>query len=252
MTYVLAIGDRAYSSWSLRGWLAFARFGIPVTVRIGRLYSPDIRAMLAQEFGGARTVPALRIEGEGPPAVLWDTLAIAETLAERHPETALWPAPLPARAMARTLAAEMHSSFTALRSACPMNLRRSYRGFAPSEARAGRSRPDRGALGAGAGSARPGGTLALRRLLAGRRLLRAGRGTGRHLRPADGEGGDGLRRRPPRRPRLPRLAERRGSPIPSCRSTTTSTCPSGPGPAPPERSAPSPGAAPRSSRGRRP
>ena len=133
MTYVLAIGDRAYSSWSLRGWLAFARFGIPVTVRVGRLYSPDIRATLAQEFGGAETVPALRIEGEGSPAVLWDTLAIAETLAERHPETALWPAPLPARAMARTLAAEMHSSFSALRSACPMNLRRSYRGFVPGE-----------------------------------------------------------------------------------------------------------------------
>ena len=119
--------------------------------------------------------------------MLWDTLAIAETLAERHPETALWPAPLPARAMARTLAAEMHSSFTALRSACPMNLRRSYRGFAPGEGvQADLARIE--ALWALARAAHgAGGTLALRRLLAGRRLLRAGRGPGRHLRPADGE-----------------------------------------------------------------
>jgi glutathione S-transferase len=102
-------------------------------VRLGRLYSPEILAMLSGEFGGARTVPALKIDGRED-AVLWDTLAIAETLAERHPESGLWPERLPARALARALAAEMHSNFTALRSACPMNLRRSYAGFAPSDA----------------------------------------------------------------------------------------------------------------------
>jgi glutathione S-transferase len=133
MAYVLAIGDRAYSSWSLRGWLAFAKFGLPVTVRLGRLYSPEIVRMLEEEFGGARTVPALRIEEAGGGAV-WDTLAIAETLAERHPERGLWPERAAARRLARALAAEMHSSFAALRGACPMNLRRAYVGFAPGEA----------------------------------------------------------------------------------------------------------------------
>jgi glutathione S-transferase len=132
MAYILAIGDRAYSSWSLRGWLAFEKFGIPVTVRPGRLYSPELVAMLSEEFGGARTVPALRIEAEG--SAFWDTLAIAETLAERHPERGLWPEPPASRTLARALAAEMHSGFAALRTACPMNLRRAYVGFAPDAA----------------------------------------------------------------------------------------------------------------------
>ncbi len=133
VSYLLAIGDRSYSSWSLRGWLTFAKFAIPVTVREGRLYSPEIREMLARDFGGARTVPALRIE-ERKAVAIWDTLAIAETVAERHPEAGLWPADPTVRARARTLAAEMHSGFSALRDACPMNLRRCYVGFAPSDA----------------------------------------------------------------------------------------------------------------------
>ena len=81
MTYTLAIGARAYSSWSLRGWLAFAAFGLPVETVTAGLDTADFEADLAP-FAPARTVPALRIEGVG---TLWDTLAIAETLAERHP-----------------------------------------------------------------------------------------------------------------------------------------------------------------------
>jgi glutathione S-transferase len=134
MAYVLAIGDRAYSSWSLRGWLPFAAFAIPVTLRFCRLYTPEFSATLAEGFGPARTVPALRIEDRAGDLVLWDSLAIAETLAERHPDLPLWPEPPAARAMARALAAEMHGGFTALRTACPMNLRRSYAGFAPDAA----------------------------------------------------------------------------------------------------------------------
>lgn len=131
MTYVLAIGDRAYSSWSLRGWLPFAKFDIPVATRFLRLYSPELPAALAAEFGGARTVPALLVPREGAPAVpVWDSLAIAETLAERHPEERLWPEDPAARALARSIVAEMHASFSALRTACPMNLRRAYEGFA--------------------------------------------------------------------------------------------------------------------------
>jgi glutathione S-transferase len=133
MTCVLAIGDRSYSSWSLRAWLTFARFGLPVTVRQARMYTPEFPAMLAG-FGAARTVPGRRFEADGREVVLWDTLAIAETLAERHPEARLWPADPAARGLARSLVAEMHSGFGALRGACAMNLRRAYAGFVPDEA----------------------------------------------------------------------------------------------------------------------
>lgn len=127
MGYQLAIGDRSYSSWSLRGWLLFARTGIPVTVLTGRLYSPEFNDLLSQ-FAPARLVPALRLP-DG--TIIGETLAIAETLAERHPEVGLWPADPAARAVARWLAAEMHSGFSALRSHCPMNLRVSYVDCAP-------------------------------------------------------------------------------------------------------------------------
>lgn len=120
--YHLAIGDRTYSSWSLRGWLLFEKFGLPVSVQTGRLYDPDFQRLLA-EFAPARTVPAMRVP-EG--WVVPDTLAILETLAERHPDAGHWPEDAEARAMARWLVAEMHSGFGALRGACPMNLAKSY------------------------------------------------------------------------------------------------------------------------------
>ncbi|WP_413872316.1 glutathione S-transferase N-terminal domain-containing protein [Albidovulum sp.] len=127
MTYDLAIGDRSYSSWSLRGWLLFEKFGLPVRCHSGVLYTNDFARLLA-EFPPARLVPAMRTpEGE----VVGDTLAIAETLAERHPGAGLWPEDPAARAMARWMAAEMHSGFTALRGDCPMNLRVSYQDAAP-------------------------------------------------------------------------------------------------------------------------
>ncbi|MBP7243001.1 glutathione S-transferase [Amaricoccus sp.] len=125
MTYLLAIGERAYSSWSLRGWLAFAAFGVEVETVLAPMDDPRFAETLAG-FAPARTVPALRIEGVG---VIWDTLAIAETLVERHPEVAFWPADPARRGLARALAAEMHSGFAALRGACPMDLRCAYAGF---------------------------------------------------------------------------------------------------------------------------
>lgn len=131
--YTLAIADRAYSSWSLRGWLMFACFGLPVKLETGRLYSPELPALLLR-YGVARTVPALRIDEDGGErVVVWDSLAIAETLAERHPEAGHWPADRGARGLARSIVAEMHAGFRALREACPMNLRRAYVGFEPSE-----------------------------------------------------------------------------------------------------------------------
>lgn len=130
MTYDLILGDRAYSSWSLRGWLLFERFGIPAKTRFVDFSSEDVAAQLS-EFAPARTVPTMRTP-EG--AVVSDSLAIAEELASRHPETGLWPKDAKARAIARTLTAEMHSGFAALRGACPMNLRVAYTSYLPDEA----------------------------------------------------------------------------------------------------------------------
>lgn len=122
MTYDLVIGDRAYSSWSLRGWLLFDAFGIPVKTHRARLYTDELPEMLKDYFPG-KTAPTMRTP-DG--VVVPETIAIAEELASRHPEAGLWPADPKARAVARVLAAEMHAGFVALRSHCPMNLRVSY------------------------------------------------------------------------------------------------------------------------------
>jgi glutathione S-transferase len=122
MTYDLAIGDRAYSSWSLRGWLLFEAFGLPVNIHHARLYTDDLPRLL-ERFAPARTVPALRLPDGG---VVLESLAIAEELASRHPDAGHWPTAPRTRAVARSLAAEMHAGFSALREHCPMNLRVSY------------------------------------------------------------------------------------------------------------------------------
>lgn len=122
MTYDLVIGDRAYSSWSLRGWLLFDAFGIPVHTISARLYTDELANVL-KDFFPAKTAPTMRTP-EG--TVVPETIAIAEELATRHPQAGLWPEDPQARATARVLAAEMHAGFTALRSHCPMNLRVSF------------------------------------------------------------------------------------------------------------------------------
>ena len=130
MDYILAIGQRTYSSWSLRGWLLFSAFDIPHKTVLAQMYSPKFRELLDAEFAPARTVPALKA-GEGD--VIWDTLAIAETLHERHPDARIWPEDPSARAFARSLAAEMHSGFSALRGVCPMNMEHQWQGFVADE-----------------------------------------------------------------------------------------------------------------------
>lgn len=130
MTYDLFIGDRAFSSWSLRGWLMFEKFGLPVRTHLVGLYDGTMQADLA-ELAPARLVPVMR-DADG--VVVGDTLAMAETLAERHPEAGLWPADAAARALARWMVAEMHSGFGALRGDCPMQLLHRVEGFVPSEA----------------------------------------------------------------------------------------------------------------------
>lgn len=130
MTYDLFIGDRMFSSWSLRGWLMLAGFGLPVRTHPVGLYSGTMARDLAV-LAPARLVPALRTP-EG--IVIGETLAIAETLAERHPEAGLWPRDAAARATARWLCAEMVAGFGALRGTCPMQLMRCYQGFQPADA----------------------------------------------------------------------------------------------------------------------
>ncbi|PZX18399.1 glutathione S-transferase [Palleronia aestuarii] len=130
MTYDLHLGDRAYSSWSLRAWLVVERFGIAHRTHLAGLYQD---ASLAHQIGEppARTVPTL-VTPEG--AVICDSLAIAEELANRHPDLGLWPADPKLRATARSLTGEMHSDFPALRRDCPMNLRRAWAGYVPDDA----------------------------------------------------------------------------------------------------------------------
>lgn len=127
MTYDLVIGDRAYSSWSLRGWLLFDAFGIGVKTVSARLYTDELPTLLKQ-FHPGKTAPTMRTP-DG--VVVPETIAIAEELASRHPKAGLWPDDPKARAVARVLAAEMHAGFVALRSYCPMNLRVSYTDCAP-------------------------------------------------------------------------------------------------------------------------
>ena len=130
MTYDLVIGDRAYSSWSLRGWLLFDAFSIPVRTHLARLYTDELPNLLRDYFP-AKTAPTMRAP-DG--TVVSETIAIAEELASRHPDAGIWPADPTARAAARVLSAEMHAGFLALRSHCPMNLRVSYSDCNPPEA----------------------------------------------------------------------------------------------------------------------
>ncbi|HMK78543.1 MAG TPA: glutathione S-transferase family protein [Xanthobacteraceae bacterium] len=119
----LVIGNKNYSSWSLRPWIAMKALGIafeeiliPFGAPIG---NPDFKARLAP-YTPAGKVPVL-VDGD---THVWETLAILEYLAEKFPERGLWPANAQARAEARALASEMHVGFSALRGECPMNLRR--------------------------------------------------------------------------------------------------------------------------------
>ncbi len=129
MTDTLLIGERMYSSWSLRAWLLFDQFDIPVDVALAPMKTEAFATALAA-FPPARLVPTVRLGGK----VVWESLAIAETLAERYPDRGLWPRAPDDRAVARAMSAEMHAGFTALRQACPMNLRTAFSNYAPDPA----------------------------------------------------------------------------------------------------------------------
>lgn len=113
----LVIGDKAYSSWSLRAWLVAVQSGLPFREINVKLDSPKTAAQILKHSPSGK-VPALK-HGK---VVIWDSLAIAEYLHELSPEAKLWPEDPALRALARSYAAEMHSGFASLRSQLSMDI----------------------------------------------------------------------------------------------------------------------------------
>jgi glutathione S-transferase len=113
----LILGNKNYSSWSMRPWLAMKVAGLPFEEEVISLNAPEFKSRLLQVSGTGK-VPTL-IDGE---ARIWESLAILEYLAEKFPAAKLWPADPNARAHARAIANEMHAGFLPLRRSCPMNM----------------------------------------------------------------------------------------------------------------------------------
>jgi len=133
MTLKLVIGNKNYSSWSMRAWLALRANNIAFDEVFIPLYTGDEDKKRILAFTRSGKVPTL-VDGD---VTIWDSLAIMEYIAERFPNARLWPEDRARRAHARSIAAEMHSGFPALRSECAMNLHRPVRAVALSpEARA--------------------------------------------------------------------------------------------------------------------
>lgn len=120
MTLTLVIGNKNYSSWSMRPWIALKASGIPFEEVLVPLYTGAADKERILSFSRAGKVPVL-IDGD---VTVWDSLAILEYVAERFPDARLWPADIGRRAHARSICAEMHSGFVALRQECGMNLHR--------------------------------------------------------------------------------------------------------------------------------
>ncbi len=120
MTLTLVIGNKNYSSWSMRPWLAMRASNIAFEEVFVPLYTGPADKQRILQFSHAGKVPVL-VDGD---VTVWDSLAIIEYLADRFPDAKLWPAERAARAHARSISAEMHSGFAALRNECGMNLHR--------------------------------------------------------------------------------------------------------------------------------
>jgi glutathione S-transferase len=114
----ILIGDKVWSSWSMRPWLALKRTGAPFTETCIRLHALTTHDEAVAAGSPSGLVPALK-DGE---TTVWDSLAICEYLAEKFPQAKLWPADPAARALGRSAAAEMHSGFHSLRGECSMDL----------------------------------------------------------------------------------------------------------------------------------
>jgi glutathione S-transferase len=126
MKLELVIGNKNYSSWSMRPWVLMRQAGIPfeeVQLKFDET-GGGLRVAGIERYSAAANVPVLLVDGEP----VWDTAAICETVAELYPAKQLWPQDPQARRLARSVCAEMHSSFQALRGAMPMNIRGRYPG----------------------------------------------------------------------------------------------------------------------------
>jgi glutathione S-transferase len=121
--YTLILGNKNLSSWSLRPYLAMRATGAPFDEVLVRLDEPETRATI-RNHSPAGKVPVLKIAEAGKTVTVWDSLAICETLAERHPEAKLWPDDASVRAVARSFAAEMHSGFPDVRDQLAMSFSR--------------------------------------------------------------------------------------------------------------------------------
>src|SRR5215203_1221553 len=121
----LVIGNKCHSSWSLRPWILMRQLGVPFDEVLvpftDPIDTPEWKAQV-RKYSPAGKVPAL-VDGD---VAVWDSLAIIEYVAEMRSDLPVWPRERAARAMARSISAEMHSGFGALRSACPMNLGKRY------------------------------------------------------------------------------------------------------------------------------
>ena len=114
----LVIGDKFNSSWSMRPWILLKHFGIPFEETLIRLGQADTKSKIL-EVSPSGKVPCLVTDAGD---AVWESLAIAETIAEMHPEHAMWPRDAAARARARSVSAEMHAGFADLRQNMPMEI----------------------------------------------------------------------------------------------------------------------------------
>ena len=121
--YTLIVGTKEWSSWSLRPYVAMRAIGAPFEEKLVRLRR-DTTAPEVRQVSPSGWVPVLKIEENGREQLVWDSLAICETLAERHPEAKLWPDDPLTRAEARSYAAEMHSGFVDVRDQLTMEFAR--------------------------------------------------------------------------------------------------------------------------------
>lgn len=124
--YTLVVGTRNWSSWSLRPFLALSAVGVPfetVVIRLRQTDHPTTREQILAHSPAGK-VPVLKIHAPDGDTAVWDSLAICETLAERHPEAGLWPDEWKMRAWARALSAEMHSGYPDVREQLTMDFAR--------------------------------------------------------------------------------------------------------------------------------
>ena len=181
--FKLIIGNRAYSSWSMRGWLACKQSGEEFEELVVPMFDDEWeKRREGDEFAPSLGKVPILWDGD---CVVWDSLAIIEFLADRdRPRRSIGPRTNGARGMARSMAAEMHSGFANLRRELPMNVRKSFPPHELSDDGARRDRPDPAAVGAGARALRRHRRLPVRRLVRGRHHVRAGRDALHHLRRA--------------------------------------------------------------------